>query len=187
MTQEAPAPVPGAVDTIIAQTAHAAATQTALKVTPTLTPTDTSVPTKTPTVTPSDTPTFLFLLSTFTFTPEPATVAAGAGDYACALTAQTPDDGATIGKKQTFSASWTVRNTGTLTWDANNTDFVYVSGAKLTSLKVADLPKSVATGETVTLKLTLEAPNQADTYKTVWILHSGKDDFCRLDITIVVQ
>ena len=64
---------------------------------------------------------------------------------------------------------------------------MYVSGAKLTKLKAADLPQSVGTGQTITLKLTMSAPGSADTYKTVWTLENGKDAFCRLTLTIKVK
>jgi Ig-like domain-containing protein len=187
VTPEAPTPVPGAVDTIVAQTAQAAATQTALQAPPTLTPTYTAVPTKTASVTPSPSPTFVFLLASLTNTPKTPTFEPGSGDFSCQLTAQTPEDGAVMKAKQSFTTSWTVLNTGGSAWDANSTDFVFVSGAKLSPLKAADLPQTVASGESTTLKLSMQAPNSADTYKTVWTLHNGKNTFCRVTLSIVVK
>jgi hypothetical protein len=92
-----------------------------------------------------------------------------------------------MSKNQSFSVSWTVQNTGGAAWDSRSIDFVYTGGTKLSSLKALDLPKSVAPGESVTLKVTMVAPGSPDTYKTVWMLESGKNTFCRLDITIVVK
>ncbi len=92
-----------------------------------------------------------------------------------------------MSSKQSFTASWTVQNTGSAGWDSNSVDFVYVSGAKLSSLKAADLPKSVASGDSITLKLSMVAPGPADTYKTVWTLESGKNAFCRLSLSIKVK
>ncbi len=92
-----------------------------------------------------------------------------------------------MSKNQSFAVTWTVQNTGTTTWDSNTVDFTYASGAKLSPLRAVDLPKSVAAGESIALKLTMVAPGSADTYKTVWTLEGGKDTFCRLDLTIVVK
>ena len=184
LVPQAPALEPGAVNTIVVQTAQAAASQTAAAMPPTETPTLTPVPTRTASVTPSLTPTFLFLLSTPTRTP---TVAASSGDFACLLTKQTPDDGATMTKNENFTVSWTVQNSGQATWNSNNVDFVYVSGAKMATVKAADLPKSVAPGQSITLTLSMVAPSSTNNYKTVWTLQQGKNGFCRLTINIVVK
>ncbi len=178
---------PEAFNTIVALTAQAAATQTAALLPPTETPTWTPVPSKTPSPTPSPTPTFLFVLATLTRVPSTPTLGPASKDFACVLIDQTPADGASISKNQTFSVSWTVQNTGFSTWDATNTDFANSGGTKMTSVKRYDLPKSVAAGDTTVLKVTMQAPSSPDTYKTVWTLRNGKDLFCRVDLTIVVQ
>ncbi len=181
-------PAPGAVDTIVAETAAAAATQTAAAtlstVLPTLTPSFTPVPSKTPSPTPSITPTFLFILPTFTRTSTPITPTT---DYACQLTAQSPANKTTMAPKQEFQADWTVKNTGINRWDANGVDFVYLSGDKLSKLMGADLPKSIATGESISLTISMTAPKASGTYKTVWTLQANKTQFCRLSLTIVVS
>ncbi len=189
MAPAAPAPVPGAVNTIVVLTANAASTQTQAALPPTLTPTLTPVPTRTPTQTPSPTVTFIFLLATRTHTPKPATQApAGTpGNFTCILVNQSPADGASFSKNQSFTASWKVQNTGVSTWVASSVDFAYVSGAKLASVKLADLPKDVAPGDTVTLKLPMTAPGSANTYKTVWTLEQGKTAFCKVTLSIVVK
>ncbi|HTP00790.1 MAG TPA: NBR1-Ig-like domain-containing protein [Anaerolineales bacterium] len=186
----APAPAasplpPQSIDTIVVQTAGAASTQTAAVLPPTLTPTITPLPTRTFTVTPPPSPTFVFLLATLTRTPP--TAEPSSKDFACALTDQSPQDGSSISKNQTFAVTWTVKNTGSSTWDSNTVDFSYASGAKLSPLKAVDLPKTVPSGDSLDLKLTMVAPSSADTYRTVWTLEAGKDPFCRLDVTIVVK
>lgn len=178
-----PTLVPGGINTIVAQTAGAAATQTAALIPPTLTPTTTPTATRTPTVTPSLTPTFLFILATLSKTPTPGPAS---GDLACLLVSQSPDDGATMTKNQSFTVSWKLRNSGSSTWDPNAVDFIYVSGAKMASVKAADLPKSVAAGDTITLKLSMTAPGAKGSYKTVWTLRQGKTQFCKVNISIVV-
>ncbi len=179
-----PTPVPGAVNTIVALTAQSAASATAAFITPTLTSTPTPLPTKTPTITPSPTPTFLFFL--LTPTSEPAPSAAGTGSYTCALTDQTPADGVTIAKGQTFETTWTVKNTGTATWTSSSVDFVFVNGTNFASIKRADLPQSVAPGATIALKLTMKAPSTVNSYTTTWSLEQGSTRFCKVNLSIVV-
>lgn len=181
------APPPGAVNTIVVLTAQAAATQTAALLPPTLTPTLTPIPTQTASITPSPTATFLFILATTTRAPKTSTPGPASRDFACSLTDQVPGDDAVMSKNQNFSVSWTVQNTGGAAWDSNSVDFIYSSGTKLSPLKAVDLPKSVAAGDSITLKVTMQAPNSPDSYKTVWTLRSGKDTFCRLSISIIVK
>lgn len=181
---QAAAPQPGAVGTIVVQTAEAANSQTAAAMPPSETPTPSAVPTRTASVTPSPSPTFIFVLATPTRSPVPS---AAAGDYACLLVDQSPPDGSTMKKNQNFTVKWTVQNSGQATWDSGSVDFVYVSGAKLATVRAADLPKSVASGQTIALSLNMVAPSSTNKYKTVWTLQRGKDPFCRLTINIVVK
>ncbi len=174
---------PAGINTIVAQTAGAAATQTAALVPPTLTPSATPTASRTPTVTPSLTPTFIFVLSTLSKTPTPGPAS---GDLACKLLSQSPEDGATMSKNEGFTVGWKVRNTGASTWDSNAVDFIYLSGTKMASSKVVDLPKSVAEGDSITLKVGMNAPSNSGSYKTVWTLRQGKTQFCKLSISIVV-
>lgn len=174
---------PEAIDTIIAQTAGAAATQTAALLPPTLTPTLTPSPTRTPTQTPSPSPTFLFILATLSKTP---TLGPASGELGCQLLEQSPGDDAHMAKRQSFTVSWKVQNTGTSTWNSNEVDFVYVSGDKLATVKAVDLPKSVEPGASVTLKVTMTAPADNGKYKTAWNLHQGKQEFCKVNISIIV-
>ena len=82
--------------------------------------------------------------------------------------------------------SWSLANMGRKAWDSGSVDFVYLSGARLFKSKGADLPKTVAPGEIVSLKLTMTAPNKSGTFKTVWALQIGQNVFCTMPISIVV-
>jgi hypothetical protein len=182
-----PSPIPGVVDTIVAQTAQAAATQTALQNPPTPTPTLTPIPTRTPTLTPSPSPTFIFVLKTLTRVPPVPTIGSDTKEFACQLVGQTPKDDSVMPKKKDFAVTWTVQNTGASSWDASAIDFIYLSGTKLTDLEAVDLPRSVDHGQSMDLKVTMQAPTAAGTYNTVWALRSGKTTFCRVNLTIQIQ
>ena len=185
------APLVG-IETIVAQTAGAAASQTAALFTATLTPTLTPFPTAIPSDTPTVTPTFLFILLSPTTIPgsiiTPATpITPSATDYECQLAGQTPANDSTMPASKDFVTIWTVANSGRKTWDDTSIDFIYLSGAKLSKGKGADLPNSIAPGEAVSLKITMTAPKNPGTYRTVWALRLGQNEFCTMSLRIVVQ
>ena len=190
----APSPPPSVqndINAIIAQTAAAAATQTAKFFTATFTPSVTPSPTRVPTDTPTITPTFIFIMNSPTPVPQliitpPTAITPSSKDYECQLTGQSPVNYATVAAGQDFQMSWSIANMGRKSWDSNNVDFVYLTGARLYKSKGADLPKSVAPGEIITLKITLTSPNKSGTFKTVWALQSGQNVFCTMSVSIVV-
>jgi hypothetical protein len=187
-----PTSVPGSVDTIVAMTAGAAATRTAALFTETLTPSFTPLPTLIPLDTPTVTPTFIFILSSPTSIPggviTPVTpITTTSVDYDCQLTGQTPANGSTEPAGSDFVVIWTVANTGSKLWDNNDVDFIYFSGAQLYKSKIANLPNTVESGKAISLKITFTAPQKSGTFKTVWALQRGKNIFCTMPLTIVVQ
>jgi hypothetical protein len=186
-----PTAAPNALNVIIAQTAAAAATQTAKLFTPTLTPSATPFPTLVPLDTPTITPTFLFILLSPTPIPQlvmtPATqITPSAKDYDCQITGQTPPNNWQIAASQDFQVNWTIANVGRKSWDSTNVDFVYLGGARIYKSKGADLPKTVAAGEIVSLKLTMTAPKSSGSYKTTWALQMGQNVFCTMSVMIKV-
>lgn len=186
----APTVVPGDVQTIVADTAAAAYTKTAAFTTPSATPTWTPLPTHTRTITPSPTATFLWLMRTPTprassKTPTPK----GGGsseNFACDQVSQNPADGAHYDPKQNFKVTWKLRNTGVKTWNAEDVDFEYLSGTKMYKSAIYDLTADIAHNETVNFVVAEVAPKNHGTYKTVWSLMRGNNDFCHVDLTIVV-
>ena len=109
------------------------------------------------------------------------------GGYACVLVSQKPEDGTEFKPNANFDMVWTVQNTGSKTWQADDVDFAYVSGRKMHDQEIYDLPKNVPTGESVNMTVDMIAPKVAGDWKTVWSLQAGGDDFCHVDLTIVVN
>ena len=101
---------PLSINTIIAQTAGAAATQTFV-LQPTLTPSPTI--TRTPTEIPSSTPTFIFILSTPTVPSSTPTLKVSAEPYACRVISQDPANDTVLVKGIPFKTHWQVINIGT--------------------------------------------------------------------------
>ena len=175
---------PFSLNTIIAQTAGAAATQT-FALQPTLTPTATI--TKTPTTTPTSTPTFLFVLATPTVPSLTPTLELSSNPYACRLASQEPVNDSVVSGGADFAVLWRVLNVGANAWDANSVDYHFFSGAKLHKESVYDLPNSVLTGGQIDIIVNMKAPKEADTYTTTWSLRAGKEEFCKLKLTIKVK
>ncbi len=175
---------PFSLNTIIAQTAGAAATQTFV-LQPTLTPTVTL--TRTPTEIPTSTPTFLFILPTPTVPSLTPTLELSSSPYACRLVTQSPVNNSALGKGVDFAALWRVINVGANAWDENSVDYHYLSGEKMHKESIYDLPNSVPTGGQIDIIVNMKTPKQSDVYLTTWTLRAAKKDFCKLQLTIEVK
>jgi len=175
---------PFSLNTIIAKTAGAAATQTFVLL-PTLTPTVTI--TRTPTEVPTNTPTFLFIISTPTVPSETPTLELSSNPFACRLVSQDPVNNSVVAKSADFTVLWRIINIGTNAWDANNVDYRYINGDKIHKAAVYDLPTSVPTGGQIDIVANMKAPKKEDTYTTTWSLRTGEGDFCKLHLTIKVE
>lgn len=171
------------INTNIAQTAGAAATQTfVLLPTLTITPTFTVAPTEIP----SSTPTFIFILPTSTVPSSTPTLDQSSDPYACRILSQSPVDEAGFVPGIAFQARWQVRNIGTQTWGVNTADYRYTGGTKLHKTSVYDMSKSVPPGEEVDIFVEMWAPMDPGTYTTTWKIKVGKTEFCSMKVKIIV-
>ena len=146
-----PTTVPGVINLLAAETAAAAATQTAALIPPTLTSTPTPFPTQTPADTSTFTPTFIFLLATLTpaTTPTSASPTNVGGGFACDLTKQSPLDEASFNRNHSFTLTWKIQNTGSKPWLQDNVSLNYVSGDQFADTTLVNLPSSIASGNSV--------------------------------------
>jgi len=194
VTPSIPTINPGAVNTFIAQTVNAAATQTAA-VLPSLTLTPTITPTRnTATPSPTATSTVIFILSSPTpvIIPTFTNVSLGGSgtssdNYACQITKVSPPNGSSFSPRDDFDAVWTVKNIGKKKWDRTSVDYIYSSGAKIHKISGYDLPENVNVGSSVNLGVDMRAPKDTGTYTTTWTMRIGSKTFCPLNLTIVVK
>ena len=137
------------INTDIALTAGAAATQTALMIPPSLTPTITALPTKTLLPTETSSPTFIFLLPTATVpssTPTSSSTPRPPGSeskYDCRVDSQSPQNNHAFAQGDSFDAHWWVTNIGAEKWDRGSTDYLYSSGDAIHKNAVYDLQKNI--------------------------------------------
>jgi len=178
--QQIPSPVPGAINFIVAQTAAAAATQTAAFVPPTRTSTFTPFPTQTPSDTPTATATFIFSLVT-------PTLPNISGSFVCNLISQVPENGANFKKNKSFTMNWVVANSGSSNWLPNQVSLKFTSGDQFTNTTLVQLPKMITPGNEVTLSVDMITPNQSGNHMTYWSLMIGDQGFCPLALRITVR
>lgn len=204
---QTPQDVESAVNTAVAQTMQAneqieqAVNQTltaqAPLATPTLEFTATPEPTFEPLIIVTDTP-----FTVPTNTPIKSGGGGGGGSssggnsggstgsaYSCAIIAEKPYDGATFKPGDTFDKSWTIKNTGTMTWDAS-WDFEYKSGDDISPSPNFTIGQQVPPGGTITIVIDILVPDvpYKDSGKVLvmtWSLNNGTH-FCTPYVAITV-
>lgn len=185
---------PNSINTAIVLTADSAATQTAILKPPTLTPSVTPFPSSTLPPSETPTPTFIFILPTSTVpsatpTAEPTrdVSSGGSSQFDCRINSQSPADNTVYAPGANFDAVWEVTNTGSERWDANSADYRYFNGDKIHEAPVYDFSKSVGVGKRTVIIVDMKAPASPGTYSTTWKISIGKNKFCSMSLTIVVQ
>lgn len=186
-TAPAPAPTfdPNSINTIIAGTANAASTQTALFAPPTATstfiPAFTAIPTETPTIVPT------ILIQLFTPTvASPIPISETREKFSCVVLSTSPRDGFGFSAGIEFTVSWTLQNTGTEEWDSASADIRFLSGDKIYVQSAYDLDQSVPPDSQYIATVKMKAPMEKGTYKTTWVIRTKVAEYCRMSITIVV-
>jgi hypothetical protein len=144
---------------VIVQPTGVASSSTVL---PTIAPTSTPVPTTLPTIPPTAIPT-----SSPTATAAPTSTG-------CQDTAQYISDdgmdGTTYAPNTPFTKTWTVKNTGTCTWDSNYLVF-QISGTTMTQQPgywIVQQGQTVAPGQTVNISVGMTSPVENGNYASYW-------------------
>lgn len=187
-----------AIYTEVAKTFYAQVTETALAIpseTPTATATFTATATitQTPTSTSTPKPAAVYVwVPTLGPSSTPLTVTPSvvptAADYGCVITSQSIADGTAFSPNEEFDASWTIKNTGKLNWDASEIDYRYVSGTSMHKYNaVYDLPASVNSGNSITITVDMKAPSSAANYETFWGISKASTTLCTLPLRIKVS
>lgn len=187
----APTLDPGAINRIIAQTANAASTQTAVAMpTSTSTQTPTQIPSSTASVEPTITSTFIYVYTTPTnfVIPDISNTFSPTSnkDYACEAI-DSPLDGTIYSPRKEFRVRWRLKNVGRKEWDSANVDFVYDTGDRFHKVSEYDLGKSLSVGFVAEFFVDMQAPKDPGTYTTYWALQVGTEKFCRVRLTIGVR
>lgn len=174
-----------AVATAVAGMTLNAPTATPVTPTATLAPTNTPAPTDTP-LPPTETATPTRVFIPWTKTPTAAPLA-----YNCTVTAVKHLVGTSsvnsVAVNTVFDTVWSLKNSGTQTWDHSNLDIVYSSGDKLqTKGDLYDMPHDVAPNGTLDVTVDMKSPANDGTYTTAWAIHFPDGTDCTLSTSINV-
>lgn len=186
-----PQDVSSQVNTAVAQTMEAnnrvaqSVDQTLTAQVPFFTATLAFTPTEEPTFEPiiiiTDTPP---PSPTFTNSPPPPRVVESTPQsYSCFVTTLTPDAYEEIKAGQNFEIRWSIKNTGIKAWDAG-IDLKYAGGVQMTTATRAEIPKSLAPGESYKISLNAKAPNHKGTQQMTWIVEG---QLCYANVVITVK
>ncbi|MCX6079467.1 MAG: NBR1-Ig-like domain-containing protein [Chloroflexi bacterium] len=200
-------PSPAAVQTKANKPAVSTAVFTATKLIPTLTPSITMTPF--PSITPLPTATATATETPFGFFPSPtaapptnALVPTVEGvdpdegfttewgsESRCSLIDKSPANWTQVPASGKYKVSWTLLNSGTKTWQANEMILTYIDGARLTTEKKASLIRDVRVGQTITPVINIYPPRAPGNYRAVWGLRTIKTGriFCMFTIKVTVK
>jgi len=98
---------------------------------------------------------------------------------------ETIPDGSYYSYNQSFTKTWTIRNTGTCTWEPTY-KLMFVSGEQMSGPNEVLLGKTVAPNADVTLSVPLKAPSWESDFSGTWALRSdaGLSVFENLTVAI---
>jgi len=155
------------IETAVAQTIEAqnqigtsVALTLAAQATPTFTATTLTITTLTP-----------FVVPTSTTRPSSGggggSVSPGKYEYSCDIINRRPLDNSEILHGQDFDIKWTIKNTGTKSWDAGM-DVKYFSGPKMTSVTIVEIPVVMKPNDTYEIVLDANAPAETGFQVMTW-------------------
>lgn len=199
-------PSPSLALTDAGKPAGSTATFTATRLNPTQTPSITMTPfpsiTPLPSATatatdtpfgfvPSKTPTAIIIPTLEPHDPDEGATDEWGSETRCSLISKSPPNWTEVRPGGQYQVSWTLLNSGTKTWQANQMVLVYYNGAKLTppDHKKTSLAKDVRVGQTITTSVNIYTPKAPGHYKAVWALRmiATNHVFCTFTIKIFVQ
>jgi hypothetical protein len=96
-----------------------------------------------------------------------------------------PDD-TVFNLGESFTKTWTFKNTGTCTWNTNY-KLVFVSGDSMSGEASINLTQSVAPDTQVTVSVPLKAPSTAGTYTGYWALKADDETVFFSTISVQIQ
>ncbi|MBN1302841.1 MAG: hypothetical protein JXA13_00295 [Anaerolineales bacterium] len=97
-------------------------------------------------------------------------------DLSASLVSETIPDGQIMSPGQQFFKTWTLKNTGTCTWDSSY-KLVYWDGDMMGSAYVYDFPGYAAPEDTVDVSILLYAPEEDGQYQGFWRIQSPQGAF----------
>jgi uncharacterized protein YraI len=109
----------------------------------------------------------------------------------CSLVSQDPADGTVFPPSTGFGMTWVLKNTGTTTWEQNQTNLVFLGAANGQRLHqngdLYGVSKSVVPGDTYTVSGGLITPATPGEYGEAWALVQKDVQVCTFWVLVTVQ
>jgi hypothetical protein len=106
----------------------------------------------------------------------------------CKVTQQDPADGTRLKFGTQFRASWTLQNTGDLSWDSQESDVRFNEGEAMhPGPSVIDLVDTVPAGSSTLITITMNVPQAPGYYIDYWTLVGGSKPLCTFYIEIFAE
>jgi hypothetical protein len=97
----------------------------------------------------------------------------------------TVPDGTTIEPGASFDKTWTLRNTGSCSWNTSYS-LAYSSGDRMKGL-AAFLPDSIASGDRVDITVSLVAPSTDGSYTGIWRMRNDQGQTFGGSVSVVIN
>lgn len=103
------------------------------------------------------------------------------------VTSETIPDGTDFSAGESFTKSWTFKNTGYCDWNVDY-ELAFKSGDQMSGPDAVNIHTETDPGETITMSVDLVAPSSAGTYTGYWQLRTHEDvNFGKVWVTIDVE
>ena len=108
------------------------------------------------------------------------------GCYTSALVSETIPSGSKMDPGERFEKTWTIENTGTCDW-LRDFFFDYAGGYDFKGADRVRITKKVTPGSTVDISMSIDAPDDPDTYTSSWRMRTDDGSFFGQVFTIEIK
>jgi hypothetical protein len=126
------------------------------------------------------------VLSVSILLPGSKPTATDVGCYSSALVSETIPAGSRMTPGEAFEKTWTIKNTGTCDW-TRDFFFDYVGGYDFQGADRVRITKKITPGSTVEISMSIDAPNDPDTYTGSWQMATDGGNFFGQIFTIDIK
>jgi hypothetical protein len=112
--------------------------------------------------------------------------ATSVGCYSSALVSETIPSGSRLDPGERFEKTWQIKNTGTCEW-TRDFKFTYIGGYDFQGADTTAIRQKVPAGSTVEVSMSIDAPNDPESYTSSWQLTNDEGDFFGQVFTIDIR
>jgi hypothetical protein len=112
--------------------------------------------------------------------------ATSVGCYNSALVSETIPSGSRLDPGERFEKTWQIKNTGTCDW-TRDFKFTFAGGYDFQGADPVRIPKKITPGSTVEIYMSIDAPDDPDSYSSSWQMATDEGNFFGQVFTIEIK